>query len=154
MFKDKHVIVAMLVAPILAVIAWFGVDQIVAEKPQTVEAGKTYTLLARSNCRYDSGRCDLENADVELSLLPAVSDTGLVEMTLSSSVELQGAAMSVVEGAIEIAPTPMANADESGTRWTTQFSLPENPEATIRVAVRTQGATLFTEVPTVFIVAD
>ncbi|MEM8683148.1 MAG: hypothetical protein AAGF72_06940 [Pseudomonadota bacterium] len=154
MFKDKHVIVALLVAPVLAVIAWFGVDQIVAEKPQAVEAGGSYTLLARSNCRYDSGRCDLENADVEVALLPEVSDTGFVEMTLSSSVELQGAAMALVEGSIQIAPTPMANMNASGTRWSTRFPMPENPESIIRVAVRAQGATLYAEVPTVFIVPN
>ena len=152
MIKDKHVIVAMLVAPILAIIAWFGVDQIVAEKPQVLEAGGTYSLLARSNCRYDSGRCDMENADVEVSLLPAVLDNGLVEMTLQSSVSLQGAALSVVEGGAEIAPTPMAQVDDNGLQWMTQFPLPGAEQAAIRIAVRTQDATLYTEVPTVFIV--
>ena len=51
MWKDKHVVMAMIVAPILAIFAWVGVDYIVAEKAQPAEPGSMYPLVARSNCR-------------------------------------------------------------------------------------------------------
>jgi NADH:ubiquinone oxidoreductase subunit 3 (subunit A) len=62
MFKNWHVIIAMIVAPILAVLAWFAVDYFVAERPHAAKEGAAYSLIAKSNCRYDSGQCDLENA--------------------------------------------------------------------------------------------
>ena len=72
MFSNKHVLVAMLVAPVLAIMAWFAVDYFVAERPHAAEEGATYTLLAKSNCRYASGKCDLENADFELTIRPSM----------------------------------------------------------------------------------
>ena len=70
MWTNKHVIVSLLVAPILAILAWFGVDYLVAEQAQPAEQGTMYPLVARSNCRYDSGQCDLANNDVKMSIRP------------------------------------------------------------------------------------
>ena len=151
MFKDKHVIVAMLVAPVLALIAWFGVDQIVAEKPQPAVAGGSYTLLAKSNCRYESGRCDLENADLEVSLVPATPSGSTVEMQLSASIALQGATLGLVNEGIEATPSPMARISDDATRWTTMFPMPASNESLIRVAIVAGGATWFAEVPTIFL---
>ena len=149
MFKDKHVIVAMLVAPILAVIAWYGVDQIVAEKPKAAEAGGTYTLLARSNCRYESGQCDLKNADLELSLVPGLSDASSIEMQLESSIRLQGAALGLAGD--DAIPSQMTRIDDQGYLWGTRIGLPANDEAMIRLAVIARDATWYAEVPTVFL---
>ena len=51
MWKNKHVVVAMLVAPILAILAWFAVDSMVAERAHSAKPGASYKLVAKSNCR-------------------------------------------------------------------------------------------------------
>ena len=63
MFKNKHFIVALLIAPILAIIAYFGVDIAVSEKPHAAKKGQSYKLVSKSNCRYTSGLCDMENGE-------------------------------------------------------------------------------------------
>lgn len=68
MFKNKHVVIALLVAPILSLIAYYGVDQIVSEEPHKAVAGNSYPLVAKSNCRYTSGVCTMENGDFELAI--------------------------------------------------------------------------------------
>ena len=68
MFTNKHVVIALLVAPILSLIAYYGVDQIVSEKPHKAIEGNSYPLIAKSNCRYTSGICTMENGDFELAI--------------------------------------------------------------------------------------
>lgn len=68
MFTNKHVIVALLVAPILSILAYYGVDSIVSEKAQKAVAGTSYPLVAKSNCRYTSGICTMQNGDFELAI--------------------------------------------------------------------------------------
>ena len=58
----------MIVAPLLAVIAWFAVDRPVAERPHVAREGHAYPLMARSDCRYTSGQCSLENASFKSTL--------------------------------------------------------------------------------------
>ncbi|NOQ87942.1 MAG: hypothetical protein GQ550_03380, partial [Gammaproteobacteria bacterium] len=50
--KNKHLILAMFVAPVLAIIAYSSVDTIVSEQPQAAMQGSSYKLAAKSNCRY------------------------------------------------------------------------------------------------------
>ena len=68
MFKNKHVIIALIVTPILAALAWIGVGQLMGEKPHAARPGQSYPLVEKSNCRYESGACDLENEDFLLRL--------------------------------------------------------------------------------------
>ena len=49
----------MIVAALLAVITWFAVDRLVAERPHIAREGRAYPLIARSDCRYTSGQCSL-----------------------------------------------------------------------------------------------
>lgn len=63
MFKNKHFILALLIAPILSIIAYFGTDMALSEKPHAAKEGETYKLASKSNCRYTSGLCDMENGD-------------------------------------------------------------------------------------------
>lgn len=55
LLTNKHVVIAMLVAPVLAVIAYFAVDASVSEPPKAAQPGQSYPLAVRSNCRYTSG---------------------------------------------------------------------------------------------------
>lgn len=87
MFKNKHVIVAMIVAPILAVLAWFATGMLVDEKPHTMQKDNLYTLNVKSNCRWASGNCTLENEDVKIDITGKYTSYTL-ELAMKSSVGL------------------------------------------------------------------
>jgi hypothetical protein len=151
MWKNKHVVVALLVAPILSILAWYAVGNLIGEKPQAAEAGKTYKLVARSNCRYASGSCDLHNADFELTLAPEMLAARSVALTLVSSHALQSAALGLVEGNSTPEPAPMTQTGDDGTQWQGLLPRPTSLDATIRVAVTASGATWYAEIPVVFL---
>jgi len=151
MFTNKHVVVAMLVAPVLAIMAWFAMDYFIGERPHAAEDGAIYTLIAKSNCRYDSGQCDLENSDFTLSIRPVSLTTSSVQLEVTSAFPLQSAALGLVDNGAELLPAPMNPTAEDGLRWTAQISRPTRADAEIRIAVTAQGATWFAEVPVVFL---
>ena len=66
--KNRHVLVASLVAPLLALLAWFAIDFFTSETPHAAVEGQSYALVEKPNCRYDSGLCGLKNNDFELEL--------------------------------------------------------------------------------------
>ena len=43
---------------------------IVAERSHVAKPGSSYSLIAKSNCRYESGQCDLVNSDFKLTIRP------------------------------------------------------------------------------------
>ena len=98
MLRNRHVITALLVAPILAVLAWFAVGNLVGERATPAQAGQSYPLVARSNCRYESGQCDLENEDFRLRLSLTDGITG-PEFILSASHPLEGVVLAVASSA-------------------------------------------------------
>ena len=148
MWKDKHVVVALIVAPILAIIAWFGVDYIVAEKAEPAEPGSMYPLVARSNCRYDSGSCDLVNNDFEVTLRPVDLRPDRTILAVESEFELQQARLALVvqgeETAGKGAPTETA---EGQTVWIVNIPARAEPDAILRVAVTAQESVYFIEGP-------
>lgn len=151
MWKNKHVVVALIVAPILSVLAWFAVGQLAGEKPEPAEAGNTYKLVARSNCRYASGSCDLHNADFQLTLEPEMVTASSVALTMTASHTLQSAVLGLVEPGLASQPSPMTQTGNEGTRWQGLLPRPASAAAMIRVAVTAQDATWFAEVPVVFL---
>ena len=153
MFKNKHVVIAMLVAPALAILAWFAVDYFVAERPHAAQPGAVYRLVAKSNCRYDSGQCDLENADFELILRPirVRADAAMIELT--SRFALQSATIAIVKDGSEQAPVQMTPADKDKFNWIGEIRTSAEAESSIRLAVVAQGATWFAEVPVTWIVS-
>ncbi len=87
MFRNKHVIVAMVVAPILAILAWFATGMLVDEQPHTMQKGGVYTFNVRSNCRWESGNCTLENEDISINFTGKYTAHTL-ELSAKSSVPL------------------------------------------------------------------
>jgi hypothetical protein len=154
MWKNKHVVVALLVAPILSILAWYAVGNVVGEKPQSAQEGKTYKLVARSNCRYASGSCDLHNADLTLLIEPELLAASSVALTLTSSHPLQSAALGLVEVNSEPQPAPMTMTAGDRMRWQGLLPRPRSPDAQIRIAVTAKGATWYAEVPVVFLETD
>jgi hypothetical protein len=152
MLKNKHVIVAMLVAPVLAIMAWFGVDYFVAERPQPATDGGAYPLVAKSNCRYDSGRCDLENADFEMTLRPLDISSSQLTLELTSRFPLQQATIALVDKGAEAMPLQMSGKNAEKTEWGGTISSPAGDDSSLRIAVISGGTTFFAEVPVVFLV--
>ena len=151
MFTNKHVVVAMLVAPVLAIMAWFAIDYFVGERPHAAKEGAAYTLIAKSNCRYDSGTCDLENSDFKLSIRPMSITADSVQLEMTSAFPLQSATLGLVNDGVAAAPSPMAATNDEGLHWTTRIDAPAGNNSTIRVAATAQGSTWYAEVPTVFL---
>jgi hypothetical protein len=151
MWKNKHVVIALIVAPILAILAWYAVGFLIGEKPHVAESGETYKLVARSNCRYASGACDLHNADFKLSIRPEMLAASSVALVMTSSHSLQSAAIGLVENESEPAPAPMTRTDEAGLEWQGLVPRPASEDAMFRIAVTAQGSTWYGEVPVVFL---
>lgn len=85
--KNKHVIASLIVAPILAVLAWFATGMLVDEKEHVMKDGNFYTLNVKSNCRWESGKCSLTNGDIEIDITGKYTSYTL-ELTMKSSVPL------------------------------------------------------------------
>ncbi len=152
--NNRHVVIALLVAPILALIAYFAVDKVVGEKPHAALAGADYRLIARSNCRYRSGRCDLVNGDFELSLRVVDEPKSGLSLELASAYPLTSALIGIAArqgGASEpIALT--ASSDASRWRLTLQ-SLPDSA-GWLQLAARAGGSLYYAEVPVTFLLPD
>lgn len=151
MFTNKHVVVAMLVAPVLAIMAWFAIDYFIGERPHAAQEGAAYTLIAKSNCRYDSGQCDLENSDFKLSIRPTSVSPGSVQLEMTSAFPLQSATLGLVDDGTPALPSPMTATNADALHWTTRMDSPSGENSAIRVAVTAEGATWYAEVPTVFL---
>ena len=153
MFTNKHVVVAMLVAPVLAIMAWFAIDHFIGERPHAAKEGAAYTLVAKSNCRYDSGECDLENADFKLTIRPMSFSSSSIQLEMIAAFPLLSATLGLVNDGTAAPPSPMAATTDEALHWTTRIDRPHGETSTIRVAVTARGATWYGEVPTVFLVA-
>lgn len=151
MWTNKHVIIAMLVAPVLAIIAWFGVDYLVAEQAQPAAAGSMYPLIARPNCRYDSGQCDLANNDLKVSIRPVDLLASRTILSLESEFVLEQVTFALVVGTDEVVGNAAATQTPEGkTLWIINIPAHADPEGALRVAVTVQQAVYFAEVPVVF----
>jgi hypothetical protein len=151
MWTNKHVIIALLVAPILAIIAWFGVDYLVAEQAQPAEQGTMYPLVARSNCRYDSGQCDLANSDLKISIRPIDLQSSRTILSLESEFVMEQVRFALVFGADEVLGNAASTQTPEGdTLWVINIPAHADPDAVLRVAVTVQQSVYFAEVSVVF----
>jgi hypothetical protein len=153
MFKNKHVVVAMLVAPVLAILAWFAVDYFIGERPHAAKEGAAYTLIAKSNCRYESGQCDLENSDFKLSIRPTSITAEGVQLELTAVFPLQSATLGLINDGTPAEASPMDADGAEALVWTARIDRPHNEDSIIRVAVTADGAVWYAEIPTIFLEA-
>ena len=161
MWTDRHVITALLVAPVLAILAWFAVGSLGGEKARPARTGAAYPLLEKSNCRYASGVCDLENTDfkVRLSFADNVSGElsgdgsgnagGRLDVYVSHAVD--SALLSLTRAPGDAAPSAMRRADTQGRRW--RFALERQPdrEQRLRLVLSRRGVAYFAEFSTAFL---
>jgi hypothetical protein len=132
MFSNRHVIIALLVAPLLSIGAWFAVGTFIGETPSPAEPGRDYSLLAKSNCRYDSGRCELSNGDLTLAIeaLPAASGW---QLSIVASHPLRGVVLAVDENGRAGQPHNLQTGPEGARQWL--LDLPALPAAGARLQV-------------------
>ncbi|MEH6634622.1 MAG: hypothetical protein V7700_03845 [Halioglobus sp.] len=146
MFTNKHVIIAVIVAPILSILAWFAVGNFIGEEPTVAQPGQSYPLVEKSNCRYPSGVCDLANEDFKLGLSydDAVSGPQLV---VRASHPLEGVVLSL--GVAE--PTAMRATDGQVLEWRIAIAEKPTPDLRIRVVARVAGSSYYGEAGTLFL---
>ncbi|BFM18132.1 hypothetical protein R50073_43150 [Maricurvus nonylphenolicus] len=129
-FTNKHVVVALLVAPILAILSYFAIDHMVGETPHAAKAGSSYQLVEKPNCRYNSGRCGLKNGEFELTLQAEWRGHTRMLLQLSSVHQLDGVKVAwaeAKEGGWEAKPVDMQATNEAGTQWQVEI-FPEDPQ--------------------------
>ncbi len=152
MWTNKHVIIALLVAPLLAIIAWFGVDAIVADRAESAKPGEHYPLVARSNCRYESGQCDLVNNDFKLVIRVVEVRPGETTLALESEFLIANARLSVSSGDIEILATAVQESLSAlPVQWIVTIASSPVPPDILRIAVTVQQSIYFAEVPVIFL---
>jgi hypothetical protein len=153
--KNKHVVVAALVAPVLAILAWFAIDFLMGERPKPALEGQSYPLVERSNCRYASGRCALANGDFKLELTTGGTARDRVTLTLSSVFPLDGAMVAMVDGQGDDAPpVPMQPGSGDGLNWSLDIARPDPERQRLRLVVSSAGALYFGDVATAFTVQE
>lgn len=140
----------MLVAPILAVMAYFATDHFVGEKPHKAIEGQQYPLVAKSNCRYASGLCTLQNGELKLKLSATDGDNGILGLQLESNYALQGAKIALSYEGMDGQPEEMLNKDSKGQAWS--IKLPDNTRQTeqLRLVVLAQNSVYFAETGMLF----
>lgn len=151
MFKNKHVIVAVIVAPILAILSYLGVDQLVSEKPHAAMQDASYPLAAKSGCRYASGECRLENGEVKITLKPGIATGAGTSIELVSSLPIDGARVAVVNGSEESEPVSFVAEDKDQRIWSVDISRAASETSLLRLVVSSGDSVFFAEVESVFL---
>ena len=150
-FKNKHLVVAMLVAPVLAVLAYYALDALVGERPQPAVEGESYPLAEMSGCRYGSGRCNLENGDFELRLTPVELNDGRLTLTMTSAFPLEGAMIALVDGEEDdTPPTAMQPTSGDGLNWSVDIARPDPGRQRLRLVVSSAGTLYYGDASTAF----
>jgi hypothetical protein len=151
--KNRHVLVAALVAPLLALIAYFASDYFFGEAPQVAVEGQSYPLVEKPSCRWESGYCGLKNNEFELDLQVREVD-GETLLLLESVFALEGVMLSVGREEAEGAqPVPMRAVDEEGRRWSLPLIVPAPGEDRIRLVAAADGSLYYGDVSTAFMLS-
>jgi len=154
-FTNKHVIVASVVAPVLAVVAYFGIGALFGEKPIPAEAGQSYQLIEKPNCRYSSGICGLKNVDFELTINFERLDRDRLLLTLVSENPLAGVKLALVENSTdEEKPLDMQPLGNDGLNWSLEIKKPEPETDRLHVVAAANQALYFGDVATKFTLSE
>ena len=150
MFTNKHVVIALIVGPILAILAWIGVGQIAGEKAAVAVSGKSYPLVEKSDCRYESGHCKLENEDFKLVL--HMEQRGRDTLLVLKSVHaLEGVLMSVADPGSETNPSAMRASDAKNMQWVIPLEELPTPQQRLYLVASSGGVQYFGDAATLFI---
>jgi hypothetical protein len=139
--NNRHVITALIVAPVLALIAYFGFDFLAGETPQAAVEGQSYSLVEKPNCRYDSGQCGFKNGDFELTIGAEQIGDGYFRMTLNSVFPLDGIKVSVVASeADDKRPVDMRPESDDGMSWSLEVGPIDPEQSRLRLVASSRGS--------------
>jgi hypothetical protein len=140
----------MLVAPILAVLAYFLTDYYVSEKPHVAKQGESYPLVAKPNCRYPSGKCELKNGDFIVTLKPTQIRNGKASLTLTANIPLEGVKIAIGQPPKTSAtPGGMRALDTTNKKWQI-LDQPSSNDSHLQLVISAHGSFYYAEVTTVF----
>ena len=148
MLTSKHVLAALLVAPILAVLAWYGAGQLNDDEEQKAapaQAGTSYPMIERPGCRYPGGACGLSNEDFKLAIV--LMPTGQLRMV--SAVPLDYVLVGL-ESANDQGPVKALPVSVEQDKWVHNFAVVPSSEDRLRVVTGVSGASWFGEVALTF----
>ncbi|NIB40228.1 hypothetical protein HBA55_11565 [Pseudomaricurvus alkylphenolicus] len=149
--KNKHLVVALLVAPVLALISYFAVDSMVSEKPHAAKSGGSYELISKPNCRYNSGQCGLKNGDFEITLSTQWQDGDRMLLQLKSLFPLEGAMVALVQGDQgDAPPVGMKAVDHEGLRWSLDMPRVDPERHRLRLVVSSEQTLYYGDAATKF----
>ena len=142
-WKNKQLLIATAMAPVMGLVAYFGIGALFGEKPQVAEVGQSYQLISRSNCRYASGSCSLKNVDFELTLTYEWLENGDMLLMLESENSLDGVLLALVENDTdENQPVAMRSTGNDGLNWSMNLSQPDSERHRLHL-VASSGQTLY-----------
>ena len=138
-------------APILGLLTYFAVDHFVGEKPHAAEAGQSYLLVEKPNCRYSSGRCGLKNVDFELTLTFEWRGDTRMLLKLESENPLDGVLLAMAENDTdEDSPVAMQPTGSDGLNWTIELARPDPEIHRLHLVASSGGAFYLGDVATKF----
>lgn len=147
---NKHVIIAMLVAPVLAVITYLAVDYKVSEKPHAAVQGSAYALVAKSNCRYASGRCTFINGDINIEIRTQHEANGFVNYSLKTDLPLDGLKLGFTQAGDPLLFPQVIPIDESLTQWQLGFDASKAQDSSLQLVVKIDDVLYYGETTTIF----
>ncbi len=150
-WKNKHLMIATLMAPVLGLVSYFGMGFLFGERPQPSEAGKSYKLVEKPNCRYSSGLCGLKNVDFELTLTFERLENGRLLLNLVSENPLDGIKLALIESADDDKePLDMKPTSGDGLNWSLDIALPDPQNDRLRLVASSREVLYFGDVATKF----
>ena len=154
-WSNKHVVVATLMAPVLALIAYFGINAMVGEDPHVAEAGQSYQLVSKPNCRYSSGVCGLKNADFELTLNFERLNGNRFLLKLISAHALDGVLMAqAANEADEKQPEEMRPVGQDGLNWSLEMEDVDPEHHRLHVVASSRGSLYYGDTAMKFMLAE
>jgi hypothetical protein len=152
MVFNKHIIAALIITPILAIIAWIAIDHSFREEPHAAVQGAYYELLEMPNCRYESGHCSIKNGDVKIDLEVHAEQEGNMLLSLHSELPLDVVRVALSDSAHpEEQPTAMTETNAQRTHWQTNLPASALEDSRLRIAIAVNESFYFAEVSTRFI---
>ena len=137
MFKNKHLLVATLMAPILGLLGYFAVSTFVGEKPKPAQAGQSYMLVEKPNCRI----CGLKNSDFELEISFDRLPGERLLLKLQSEHPLDGVMLAqMVNEDDDSQPKPMRAMGPDGLNWSMEIWNPDPENQRLRLVASSNGA--------------
>jgi len=150
-WKNKHVVLATLAAPVLGIVAYFAAGAMFGDKPKPAEAGNSYQLVEKPNCRYSSGSCGLKNVDFELTLSFEQLGNNRLLLSLVSENPLDGVMLALVENAVdENKPSKMRPSGNDGLNWSIEIARPDPEQDRLHIVASASQTLYFGDVATKF----